>query len=49
MPIVTKFPSIRMSADLHGVARLLTQEISTAAAPSSRPWWATLAARLTSA
>jgi pilus assembly protein CpaE len=49
VPIVTKFPSIRMSADLHGVARLLTQEITSAAAPAGRPWWATLAARLTSA
>ena len=47
-PIVTKFPTIRMSADLHGVARLLTQEIKSAA-PSGRPWWATIAARITSA
>jgi pilus assembly protein CpaE len=49
VPIVTKFPGIRMSADLHGVARLLTQEITSATAPAGRPWWATLAARLTSA
>lgn len=48
IPIVTKFPGIRMSADLHGVARLLTQEISGAAAATARPWWATLAARLSS-
>ena len=49
MPIVTKFPGIRMSADLHGVARLLTQGITAAAAPSGRPWWATLAGRLSGA
>jgi pilus assembly protein CpaE len=47
-PMVTKFPGDRMSADLHGVARLLTREPSAAPAEKSRPWWATLASRLSS-
>jgi pilus assembly protein CpaE len=47
-PMITKFPNDRMSADLYGVARLLTREPVTPAAESARPWWATLAARLSS-
>ena len=48
MPMITKFPGDRMSADLHGVARLLTREPMAARADKTRPWWATLAARLSS-
>lgn len=48
MPMITKFPGDRMSADLHGVARLLTREPMAAPADKTRPWWATLAARLSS-
>jgi pilus assembly protein CpaE len=48
MPMITKFPGDRMSADLHGVARLLTQQPITVPAEKTRPWWATLAARLSS-
>lgn len=47
-PMITKFPGDRMSADLHGVARLLTREPSVAPSEKSKPWWATLAARLSS-
>lgn len=47
-PMITKFPGDRMSADLHGVARLLTREPIAAPAEKTRPWWATLAARLSS-
>ena len=47
-PMVTKFPGDRMSADLHTVARLLTREPSAEPSEKSRPWWATLAARLSS-
>ena len=49
MPMITKFPGDRMSADLHGVARLLTREPSAAQPEKSRRWWATLASRLSSA
>lgn len=49
MPMITKFPGDRMSADLHNVARLLTREQATAQTEKSRRWWATLAARLSSA
>ncbi len=45
-PMITKFPSDRMSADLHGVARLLTRQPSAQPSETARPWWATLAARL---
>jgi hypothetical protein len=48
MPMITKFPGDRMSADLHGVARLLTREPTAAPEEKTRPWWATLAARLSS-
>jgi pilus assembly protein CpaE len=48
MPMITKFPNERMSADLHSVARLLTREPSAQADAKARPWWATLAARLSS-
>jgi pilus assembly protein CpaE len=48
-PIVTKFPNDRMSADLHGVARLLTHEFRDAPVARSKPWWAGLAARLSNA
>lgn len=48
-PMVTRFPHDRMSADMHGVARLLTQQASASPAPSAKPWWAALAARLSSA
>jgi len=47
-PMISKFPGDRMSADLHGVARLLTRAPAVAQAEKSRPWWATLAARLSS-
>lgn len=49
MPMITKFPGDRMSADLHNVARLLTREPTAAQPEKSRPWWATLASRLSSA
>ena len=48
LPMITKFPNERMSADLHGVARLLTREPSPPVDAKTRPWWATLAARLSS-
>lgn len=48
MPMVTKFPNERMSTDLHGVARLLTREAAAPAPVAPRPWWATLAGRLSS-
>jgi pilus assembly protein CpaE len=48
MPMISKFPGDRMSADLHGVARLLTREPAAAPSEKARPWWATLAARLSS-
>ncbi|MDP9468690.1 MAG: AAA family ATPase [Chloroflexota bacterium] len=47
-PMITKFPNERMSADLHGVARLLTREQTSRETEKTRPWWATLAARLSS-
>ena len=49
MPMITKFPGDRMSADLHNVARLLTREATVVQTEKSRRWWATLAARLSSA
>lgn len=48
-PMITKFPADRMSADLHNVARLLTREATALQTEKSRGWWATLAARLSSA
>ncbi|MEO8251032.1 MAG: AAA family ATPase [Chloroflexota bacterium] len=49
VPILTKFPNDRMSLDLHGVARLLTQEAAGARSSVRKPWWASLAARLSNA
>jgi pilus assembly protein CpaE len=49
MPVITKFPHDRMSADLHSVARLLTRHAPEQAPPPARPWWATLVRRASSA
>ena len=48
IPMITKFPSERMSTDLHNVARLLTRQVAGEAAARARPWWASLTARLSS-
>jgi len=48
IPMITKFPSEKMSTDLHGVARLLTRDASAEAAVTPRPWWKTMTARLSS-
>ena len=48
LPMITKFPNERMSADLHSVARLLTREPAAPVDAKTKPWWATLAARLSS-
>jgi pilus assembly protein CpaE len=47
-PFITKYANDRMAADLHDVARLLTQAPTAKAEETRRPWWATLAARLSS-
>jgi pilus assembly protein CpaE len=50
-PIVTKFPSEKISNDLHSVARLISSPgaVPAAAPAKSRSWWMRLAARATEA
>jgi pilus assembly protein CpaE len=52
-PIITKFPSEKISDDLHRVARLVTGPNSPAAAPAavpgSRSWWSRIVTRPTQA
>jgi pilus assembly protein CpaE len=50
-PLVTKFPSEKISNDLHSVARLITSPGADAvvAPAKSRSWWMRLAARATEA
>jgi pilus assembly protein CpaE len=52
-PIITKFPKEKISDDLHGVARLVTDPGSlataSAAAPASRRWWSRIVTRPTQA
>ncbi len=49
MPMIMKFPKERMSADLYGVARLLTEETGKAPAVPNKKWLAGLAARVSNA
>jgi pilus assembly protein CpaE len=50
IPVITKFPRERISTDLHGVARLVTQGNQPAAASvARRPWWALLVSRASNA
>jgi len=49
MPMITKFPNERMSADLHGVARLLTQPAGMAKPAAAKSWWAGLTTKASSA
>ena len=50
-PIVTKFPREKISDDLHGVARLISQpgEAVVAVPAKSRSWWMRLGSRATQA
>ena len=50
-PIVTKYPRERISDDLHGVARLISQPegVATPRATSTRRWWAKLGVRASEA
>jgi pilus assembly protein CpaE len=50
-PVVIKYPRERISDDLHGVARLISQPDGVAAprAASTRRWWAKLGVRATQA
>jgi pilus assembly protein CpaE len=49
-PVINKFPRERISTDLHGVARLVTQGNQPAAtAASRRPWWSALVSRTSNA
>jgi pilus assembly protein CpaE len=52
-PIITKFPKEKISDDLHGVARLVTDPhnlaAAAAAAPASRRWWSRIVTRPTQA
>ena len=49
MPMIMKFPKEKMSADLYGVARLLTEASGAAAAVPNKKWLAGLAARVSNA
>ncbi len=49
-PLITKFPKEKISTDLHGVARLVTQSGQQAEETTARrPWWAALVSRASNA
>ena len=51
-PVISKFPREKISDDLHGVARLISQPdgvLSPSRAPTSRRWWARIGIRTSQA
>lgn len=46
-PVVLRYPREKISTDMHGIARLITQQKAEPVASRARPWWAPFAPRTT--